>query len=185
SSATSVRTKSPWPPRAASSSATAFPVVSLSSATTTRAPSSSRRWAKTRPMPWPAPVTMTTLSSSLTPSSPRPLRVPHRSRGGAPGPRGPAGRALRDAGGARATGGQSPALPCAPLPREGECAKAAPSVGDRAVDLHLDRALGEPLLLAALAVGGQVRRLPVGVESGVVPVLLVEEEQIGVLGGPV
>src|SRR3989442_6018944 len=51
------------------------------------------------------------------------------------------------------------------------------SVRERAVDLHLDGALGEPFLLPALAVGGQVRGLAVGVEGGVVLVLLVEDEE--------
>src|SRR5438477_10359488 len=55
------------------------------------------------------------------------------------------------------------------------------SVRERAVDLHLDGALGEPFLLPTLAVGGEVRGLAVGVEGGVVLVLLVEEEELGVL----
>src|SRR5436309_4049103 len=55
------------------------------------------------------------------------------------------------------------------------------SVRERAVDLHLDGALGEPFLLAALPVGGQVRGLAVRVEGGVVLVLLVEDEELGVL----
>src|ERR1700730_14727811 len=59
------------------------------------------------------------------------------------------------------------------------------SVGDRAVDLHLGRALGKPFLLAALAIGGEVRRLAVKIEGGVVLVLLVEDEDIRVLRGPV
>src|SRR6266542_6464837 len=50
------------------------------------------------------------------------------------------------------------------------------SVRERAVDLHLDGALGEPFLLPALAVGGQVRGLAVRVEGGVVLVLLVEDD---------
>src|SRR5438445_1742613 len=46
SSATSVRTKVAWPPAARHSSATAFPFASFSSATTTRAPSSTSRCAR-------------------------------------------------------------------------------------------------------------------------------------------
>src|SRR5687767_12405373 len=59
------------------------------------------------------------------------------------------------------------------------------SVSDRAVDLHLHGAFGQPFLLAALAVGGQVRRLAVKVEGGVVLVLLVEEKEIRILRGAV
>ena len=56
--------------------------------------------------------------------------------------------------------------------------EAAPAlVGDRAVDLDLGRALGEAFLLAPLAIGGEVRRLPVEIEGGVVLVLLVEDEE--------
>src|SRR5690348_16483368 len=59
------------------------------------------------------------------------------------------------------------------------------SVGERAVDLDLDGALGEPFLLPPLAIRGEVRRLAVQVEGGLVLVLLVEEEQIGILAGAV
>src|SRR2546426_7975898 len=54
-------------------------------------------------------------------------------------------------------------------------------VGQRPVELHLHRALGEAFLLAALAIRGEVRRLSVGVEGGVILVLLVEDEEVGVL----
>src|SRR5206468_10581233 len=70
SSATSVRTKMACPPAARHSSATAFPFASFSSATTTRAPSSTSRCAYARPIPWPAPVTTATRSSSFIVSAP-------------------------------------------------------------------------------------------------------------------
>src|SRR5688572_26432157 len=54
------------------------------------------------------------------------------------------------------------------------------SVGERAVDVHLDGALGEAFLLTALAILREVRRLAVRLEGGLVLVLLVEEEEIGV-----
>src|SRR5438128_839070 len=78
SSATSVRTKVAWPPAARHSSATAFPFASFSSATTTRAPSSTSRCAYARPIPWPAPVTIATRSSSFivaAPGAPRAQRA--------------------------------------------------------------------------------------------------------------
>ena len=53
------------------------------------------------------------------------------------------------------------------------------------VGLGLDGAFGEPFLLAALAKGGQVRPLAVKVEGGLIRVLLVEEEKLGVLRGAV
>ena len=54
-------------------------------------------------------------------------------------------------------------------------------VRERAVDLDLGRTRGQALLLAALSVGGQVRRLAVQLEGGVVLVLLVEDEEPGLL----
>src|SRR5258706_3954212 len=54
------------------------------------------------------------------------------------------------------------------------------SVGNRSVDLHLGRPVGEAFLLAALAIGGEMRRLPMQVEGGVVLVLLVEDEDVGI-----
>src|SRR5205807_4348422 len=59
------------------------------------------------------------------------------------------------------------------------------SVRERAVELHLDGALGEPFLLAALAEGREVRGLAVGVEGRIVLVLLVEDEEVGILRRPV
>src|SRR5438132_12525236 len=50
------------------------------------------------------------------------------------------------------------------------------SVRERAVDLHLDGALGEPFLLPTLAVGGEARGLAAGVDGRVVLVLPVEAE---------
>src|SRR6266851_2856371 len=58
-------------------------------------------------------------------------------------------------------------------------------VRDRPVELHLDPALGEAFLLAALAVGRQVGRLAMGVERGIVLVLLVEDEDVRILRGAV
>src|SRR5215467_10175096 len=54
-------------------------------------------------------------------------------------------------------------------------------LGERAVDLDLRWALGQSFLLAALAVAGQVGRLAMHVEGGVVLVHLVEDEEIGIL----
>src|SRR5262249_901866 len=58
-------------------------------------------------------------------------------------------------------------------------------VGERAVDLDLGRAGDEALLLAALAICRQMRSFAVGVERGVVLVLLVGEEGVGILRRPV
>jgi hypothetical protein len=55
------------------------------------------------------------------------------------------------------------------------------SVGEREVEFDLYGAFGEPFLLAALAKGGQVRAFAMEVEGSVVLVLLVEEEEVGVL----
>src|SRR5713101_3037104 len=59
------------------------------------------------------------------------------------------------------------------------------SVGERAEELHLGGALGQPFLLATLAVGGEIGRLAVDVEGRVVLVLLVEDEDVGILRGAV
>src|SRR5882724_2694435 len=58
-------------------------------------------------------------------------------------------------------------------------------VRDRPVELHLDPALGEAFFRAALAVGRQVGRLAMGVERGIVLVLLVEDEDVRILRGAV
>src|SRR5438552_16454469 len=65
SSETSACTNRAFPPAAPISSATPRPAASLTSATTTRAPSRANRSADSRPMPPPAPVMTATLSSSL------------------------------------------------------------------------------------------------------------------------
>src|SRR5687768_14210698 len=54
-------------------------------------------------------------------------------------------------------------------------------VGERAVDLDFDRALGEPLLLTAFPVLGEMRRLAVSLEGRLVLVLFVEQEELRVL----
>src|SRR5713101_4814307 len=59
------------------------------------------------------------------------------------------------------------------------------SVRERAEELHFGGALDQAFIFAALAVGGQVRRLAVDVEGRVILVLLVEDEDVGVLRGPV
>ena len=65
-SETSARTNAASPPAARIAAATAVPVSSLMSETTTRAPSSAIFVAVALPIPWPAPVTIATLPSSLT-----------------------------------------------------------------------------------------------------------------------
>src|SRR5712691_162106 len=59
------------------------------------------------------------------------------------------------------------------------------SVRERAEELHFGGALDQAFVFAALTVGGQVRRLAVDVEGRVVLVLLVEDEDVGVLRRPV
>src|SRR6059036_1301253 len=69
-----------------------------------------------------------------------------------------------------------------PGPRgDREAALGTTLVGERAVDLHLRRARDEPFLLATLAIRREVRGFAVGVEGGVVLVLLVEDEEVGIL----
>ena len=52
------------PPPALMDAAVSAAVVGFTSATTTRAPSSANNRAEIRPRPWPAPVTIATLSCS-------------------------------------------------------------------------------------------------------------------------
>src|SRR5205814_1558124 len=58
-------------------------------------------------------------------------------------------------------------------------------VRHRAEELDLDAAFRQTFLLATLAIGGEMRRLAVDVERRVVRVLLVEHEDVGILGGSV
>src|SRR6266498_2869879 len=75
-----------------------------------------------------------------------------------------------------------------PTPRHARARRACRDgawtlLGERAVDLHLGGALGQSFLLATLAIGGEVGRLAVHVEGRIVPVHLVEEEDVGILRG--
>src|SRR2546427_2832719 len=81
---------------------------------------------------------------------------------------------------------QRPGSRRGPGPRgDREAALGTTLVGERAVDLHLRRARDEPFLLATLAIRREVRGFAVGVEGGVVLVLLVEDEEVGILRRPV
>src|SRR5262245_28465432 len=123
----------------------------------TRAPSAANRCAVARPMPLLPPVI-----TAIFPSSFFGMVRPSWGLGVGDGEKIPAREAA-----ARA----------AASPRV--------SVGEGAVDLHLGRALRQSFLLAALAIRGEVRRLPVQVERRVVLVHLVEDEEVGVLRGAV
>src|SRR6266498_4195516 len=73
---------------------------------------------------------------------------------------------------------------CRGTPGLGACRDGAWTLlGERAVDLHLGGALGQSFLLATLAIGGEVGGLAVHVEGRIVPVHLVEEEEVGILRG--
>ncbi len=61
--------------------------------------------------------------------------------------------------------------------------QASRSLGERAIDLHLDGAFGQAFLFAPLPEGREVRGIAVSFERCVVRVGLVEEEELRVLGG--